>query len=177
MALKGQMYIICTTTTPHHAHTFTFAHFVIVFLNNIDNWNTSLIFKFLLRYHPNPRHQRPICGWGLTYQNQVGLDVRWRYAFVSQQQFDVTTMRLCVEQRCLIFQVNKAGGYGYVPYMLSNFMNNKNLKIVGLRMEKTLQKLEYDCNLNIAHALDLDILVAKKLSKSGLAELVMELFR
>ncbi|XP_059428471.1 uncharacterized protein LOC132162225 [Corylus avellana] len=58
--------------------------------------------------------------------------------------------------------------------------HNQDLKIVGVGLEKPLQKLKDDCDLHVAHALDLGTLAPEKFAKSelrkaGMTELVMKL--
>jgi ribonuclease D len=110
----------------------------------------------------------------------VGLGVKWRHPFGSQQQFDVATVQLCVGRRCLIFQFHNADDPVHPLPLLSSFLNTKNLKVVGFGMEKILNKLEYDCHLTVTHAIDLGIFAAEKYGKpkwsnGGMAELVTEL--
>ncbi|XP_059428464.1 uncharacterized protein LOC132162217 [Corylus avellana] len=106
----------------------------------------------------------------------VGLGIMWCHPFGGQQQFDIAHVQLCVEQRCLIFQFNGTDGYGSVSSLLSGFLNNKDLKIVGLGMEKTLQKIEYDCQLTVAYALDLGIFAVEKYKKPKFSKTsIMEL--
>jgi hypothetical protein len=81
-------------------------------------------------------------------------------------------------QQYLIFQVSQAD-YS-IPHLLFKFLNNKDVKIMGVGMEKPLQKLRDDCDLHVSHALELGILIAKKFAKLGLRkarmnELVMKL--
>jgi hypothetical protein len=66
----------------------------------------------------------------------VGLGVRWRYAFGKQREFDVTTLQLCMGRQCLIFQVSRTDVS--VSHLLSKFLNNKDVKIVEVGMEKPL---------------------------------------
>jgi hypothetical protein len=66
----------------------------------------------------------------------IGLGVRWRYAFGKQREFDVTTLQLFVGRQCLIFQVSRADVS--VSHILSEFLNNKDVKIVEAGMEKPL---------------------------------------
>jgi hypothetical protein len=63
----------------------------------------------------------------------------------------------------LVFQVGKADAS--IPYLLFEFLNNKDVKIVGVGMEKPLQKLRDDYDLHVNHALDLRILAAKKFAE------------
>jgi hypothetical protein len=107
----------------------------------------------------------------------VVLGVRWLYAFGRQREFDVATLQQCVGQQYLIFQVSQAN-YS-IPHLLLEFLNNKNVKIVGVGMKKPLQKLRDNCDLHINHALDLGILANKKfdkpeLRKAGMNELLGE---
>jgi hypothetical protein len=103
--------------------------------------------------------------------------VRWLYAIGKQREFDVATLQLCVGQQYLILQVSQAN-YS-IPHLLFEFLNNKDVKIVGVGMEKPFQKLRDNCDLHINHALDLGILAAEKfvkpeLRKAGMNELLGE---
>jgi hypothetical protein len=93
----------------------------------------------------------------------VGLEVCWRYTFGKQREFGVTTLQLCVGRQCLVFQVRKADAS--IPHLLFEFQNNKDVKIMGVGMEKPLQKLRDNCDLHVNHALGLGILAAKKFAK------------
>jgi hypothetical protein len=132
------------------------------------------------------RHQRPIRCRRLANQIKmemhpeliVRLGIRWRRAFGKQREFDVTTLLLCVGQQYLIFQVSQAD-YS-VPHLLFEFLNNKDVKIVGVGMEKPLQKPRGDYDLHVNHALDLGILTVEmfaklELRKVWMNELVMKL--
>jgi hypothetical protein len=96
----------------------------------------------------------------------VVLGVRWLYAFGKQREFDVATLQLCVGQQYLIFQAGHADYF--ILHLLFEFLNNKDVKIVSVGMEKPLQKLRDDCDLHINHALDLGILAAEKFDKPEL---------
>ena len=48
-----------------------------------------------------------------------------------------------------------------IPPLLFEFLSNKDLKIVGVGKEKAIQKLRYDCRINVT-GLHLRILVTKK---------------
>jgi hypothetical protein len=101
----------------------------------------------------------------------VVLGVRWLYAFGKQREFDTATLQLCVGQQYLIFQVDHADYF--ISHILFEFLNNKDVKIVGEGMEKPLQKLRDNCDLHINHALYLGILAAEKLAKPELRKVGM----
>jgi hypothetical protein len=48
-----------------------------------------------------------------------------------------------------------------IPPLFFEFLNNEDLKIVGVGMEKAIQKLKDDCRVNVT-ALHLGILVVEK---------------
>jgi hypothetical protein len=78
-------------------------------------------------------------------------------------------------QQYLIFQVSQAD-YS-IHHLLFEFLNNNDVKIVGVGMEKPRQKLRNNCDLHINHAIDLGILAAEKfakpeLRKAGINELL-----
>ncbi|XP_059428465.1 uncharacterized protein LOC132162220 [Corylus avellana] len=98
----------------------------------------------------------------------VGLGVKSCHPFGSQQQFNIATVQLCVKRCCLIFQFNNTDDHRSVSSLLLGFLNNNPLKILGLGIEKTLQKLEYYCQLIVDHAIDVGIFAAEKYKKPKL---------
>ena len=78
----------------------------------------------------------------------------------------------------MIFHVGKANAS--IPRLLSKFLYNKDVKIVEIGMKKPLQKPRDECNFEVSHAVDLEILAAENflkpdLRKARINELVMKL--
>jgi ribonuclease D len=105
----------------------------------------------------------------------VGLDVEWRPSFNSYQN-PVATLQLCVDSRCLIFQLIHAPT---IPTSLVNFLGDASVTFVGVGIESDVERLLEDYGLGVANAVDLRVLAAEELGvtelrNAGLKGLVME---
>jgi hypothetical protein len=77
--------------------------------------------------------QRWLDGIKIEPRLTMGLGVRWRHAFGKQREFGIATLQLCMGQQCLVFQVGKADEVdAFIPGLLSNLLNNMDVKIVGI---------------------------------------------
>lgn len=91
----------------------------------------------------------------------VGLDVEWR---PNNRNSDnpVATLQLCVDHRCLIFQLLYAQT---IPRALFDFLSNGSYTFVGAGIENDMDKLLVDYDLKVTNTLDLGPLAATKLGK------------
>jgi len=106
----------------------------------------------------------------------VGLDVEWRPNFRENFENPVATLQLCVDSRCLIFQIMHAP---FIPTSLVDFLGEASFTFVGVGIESDAEKLLEDYGLRVANAVDLSRLAAEELGvrelrNAGLKTLVME---
>ncbi|XP_057444582.1 uncharacterized protein LOC130736817 [Lotus japonicus] len=81
----------------------------------------------------------------------VGLDTEWMSIYVEKEKRNKTAiLQLCVEEKCLIFQLNHMD---YIPIALHNFMTHPEFKLVGVGVQLDTKMLENDhwlmCNKGI----------------------------
>ncbi|PWA68639.1 Werner Syndrome-like exonuclease [Artemisia annua] len=69
----------------------------------------------------------------------VGLDTEWRPSFQLGVQDPVAVLQLCVDNRCLVFQIIHSGQF--LPSSLINFLNNPNYTFTGAGINTDIQKL------------------------------------
>ncbi|KAL6203565.1 hypothetical protein ACLB2K_027265 [Fragaria x ananassa] len=91
----------------------------------------------------------------------VGLDVEWR-PNNRNSDHPVATLQLCVDHRCLIFQLLYAQT---IPRALFDFLSNGSYTFVGAGIENDMEKLLVDYDLKVTNTLDLGPLAATKLGK------------
>ncbi|XP_026437699.1 Werner Syndrome-like exonuclease [Papaver somniferum] len=92
----------------------------------------------------------------------VALDVEWKpAAFASKYDYPpVAILKLCVGgDRCLIFQILRSFQF---PKSLHRFLDDDNLRFVGVGIEDVAFRLENEFNLCVKRAVDLRDLVAEK---------------
>ncbi|KAL3632602.1 hypothetical protein CASFOL_025586 [Castilleja foliolosa] len=96
----------------------------------------------------------------------VGLDVEWRPNLYPQIQNPVATVQICVDRRCLIYQIIHTD---YIPQLLHDFLSDENLTFVGAGVQSDLDKLEafYRIGGN-ARAVDLKSLAADTYKRAEL---------
>ncbi|KAI3949387.1 hypothetical protein MKW98_023324 [Papaver atlanticum] len=113
----------------------------------------------------------------------VALDVEWKPAAYDNQA-PIAIFKLCVSSwyssRCLIFQISRCY---QLPKSLHKFLEDDNLRFVGLDIECVARKLEREFDLSVKRAVDLRDLVAenypekkkevKILDLMGLAKMVL----
>ncbi|KAI3873349.1 hypothetical protein MKX03_003218 [Papaver bracteatum] len=114
----------------------------------------------------------------------VALDVEWKPA-THDNQAPIAILKLCVGSywftaRCLIFQISRCF---QLPKSLHWFLQDDNLRFVGLDIEAVSGKLEKEFDLSVKRAVDLRDLVAenypdkekevKSLDLMGLAKIVL----
>ncbi|CAA2971155.1 Werner Syndrome-like exonuclease [Olea europaea var. sylvestris] len=104
----------------------------------------------------------------------IGLDVEWRPNFNRNTENPVATLQLCVDRRCLIYQLIHSPS---VPPSLIDFLSNQNYTFVGIGIKADLEKLEEDYGFGFnANNVDLRKLAAdtyqmKELNNAGLKNL------
>lgn len=108
----------------------------------------------------------------------VGLDVEWLPNRTKNTQNPVATIQLCVEHRCLIFQILHSP---VVPYSLLNFLGNPSYIFTGVGINEDVKKLMKDYYLVVARTADLRSLAAegyreRELENSGLKKLARRIF-
>ncbi|CAI9770565.1 unnamed protein product [Fraxinus pennsylvanica] len=72
----------------------------------------------------------------------IGLDVEWRPKFNQNIENPVAMLQLCVERRCLIYQLIHSPS---IPPSLVDFLSNQKCTFVGIGITADLEKLEEDC--------------------------------
>jgi hypothetical protein len=83
----------------------------------------------------------------------VGLDLEWRPNFQRGGDVNFTALiQLCVDQRCLIFQIIHAD---YIPDELSEFLLDERFRFVGVGIDADVAKLGEDYELTVANPVDL----------------------
>ncbi|KAL8227441.1 hypothetical protein R6Q59_000073 [Mikania micrantha] len=103
----------------------------------------------------------------------VGLDVEWRPNQIPNVKNPVATLQLCVERRCLIFQILQAPS---IPQSLVNFLGNRSYTFTGVGIRNDVDKLREDYNLVVLRTADLRTLAAdafgvRELNNAGIKEL------
>jgi hypothetical protein len=88
---------------------------------------------------------------GTRYDIIVGLDVEWRPSFSSAQN-PAATLQLCVDRRCLIFQLLHAD---YFPAALVRFLGDRTIRFFGVGVEAYAERLRADHGLQVANTVDL----------------------
>ncbi|XP_026410900.1 Werner syndrome ATP-dependent helicase homolog [Papaver somniferum] len=111
----------------------------------------------------------------------VALDVEWKPpAFGPYHEYPAAILQLCVGRRCLIFQILRSDK---VPRSLHWFLEDENLRFVGVGIEDVAFKLEMDFDICLGKAVDLRDLVAgrnyrrKEYKTFGLMGLARAVFR
>ncbi|MCL7035896.1 hypothetical protein MKW94_009871 [Papaver nudicaule] len=108
----------------------------------------------------------------------VGFDVKWRPNFGDDDDHPIATLTLCVFRKCLIFQIMRAEK---IPRSLQEFLQDENLRFVGVGIEKAALKLEREYNTRVGKTVDLGDSAAdnygnkelKTLGLMGLAKVVL----
>ncbi|XP_077243623.1 3'-5' exonuclease-like [Tasmannia lanceolata] len=95
----------------------------------------------------------------------IGLDIEWRPNFQRNVENPVALLQLCINNRCLIFQLIHAD---HIPKTLFDFLLNPNFNFVGVGIEEDVEKLLLDYELKVEHFTDLRVLVGKELKGAGL---------
>ncbi|OAY44569.1 Werner Syndrome-like exonuclease [Manihot esculenta] len=114
----------------------------------------------------------------LLHQNPtiVGLDVEWRPNFNRHIENPIATLQLCIDHKCLIFQLIYSPT---IPQSLVEFLLSENFLFVGVGIGSDVEKLVEDYGLSVRNTVDLRNLAAEKLGmrelkNAGLKNLVKE---
>ncbi|KAL6587487.1 hypothetical protein OROMI_000465 [Orobanche minor] len=70
-----------------------------------------------------------------------GLDIEWRPNFTPNSQNPVATLQICINERCLVFQLIHAR---YIPDSLLDFLSDDRNTFVGVGVKSDLEKLQRD---------------------------------
>ncbi|XP_058739716.1 3'-5' exonuclease-like [Vicia villosa] len=90
----------------------------------------------------------------------IGLDIEWRPNSQRGQSNPAATLQLCVNNRCLVFQIIHSP---HIPTSLLTFMANPNNRFVGVGIENDVEKLIEDYNISVGNYVDLRNLAAEVL--------------
>nr|CAB3477830.1 unnamed protein product [Digitaria exilis] len=104
---------------------------------------------------------------GILYNITVGLDVEWRPSYRPGQQNPAATLQLCVDRRCLIFQLLYAD---YFPAALANFLGDRGIRFFGVGVEADAERLRIDHGLAVANAVDLRVVTARWMNRPDLRQ-------
>ncbi|CAO2165811.1 unnamed protein product [Urochloa humidicola] len=88
---------------------------------------------------------------GIRYGIVAGLDVEWRPSYRSKQN-PTALLQLCVDHRCLIFQLLHAD---YLPAALAEFLVDRTIRFFGVGVEADAARLRADHSLEVGWAVDL----------------------
>ncbi|KAL6507322.1 hypothetical protein OROGR_023517 [Orobanche gracilis] len=70
-----------------------------------------------------------------------GLDIEWRPNFTPNSHNPVATLQICINERCLVFQLIHAR---HIPDSLVDFLSDDENTFVGVGVKSDLEKLERD---------------------------------
>ncbi|KAM0919547.1 hypothetical protein ACQ4PT_008109 [Festuca glaucescens] len=98
----------------------------------------------------------------------VGLDTEWRQSFENgKPQHQIAVIQLCVADRCLVYQVYHAE---YIPAELAAFLADPAFCFAAVGVAGDVKRLWEDCNLEVAHAVDLPPVAAAVLGRPELRQ-------
>ncbi|XBI18401.1 uncharacterized protein [Aegilops tauschii subsp. strangulata] len=108
----------------------------------------------------------------------VGLDTEWHQISVTggKPRYQIAVLQLCVGDRCLVYQIFHAD---YIPAELAAFLANPDFCFVAVGVGGDVKRLHDDCNLEVAHTMDLPqvaavVLGRPELRQAGLKTLARE---
>lgn len=106
----------------------------------------------------------------------IGLDAEWRPSF-SGVRNPLATIQLCVGHRCLIFQLLHAP---YIPDALNVFLGSGAYTVVGVGIDRDVEKLAEEHGLVVPNCVDVGFLSADisgdwSLWRTGLKGLAREI--
>ncbi|KAL3632600.1 hypothetical protein CASFOL_025584 [Castilleja foliolosa] len=97
----------------------------------------------------------------------VGLDVEWRPSY-AQTQNPVATVQICVDRRCLIYQIIHTD---YIPQTLHDFLSDSSFTFVGVGVQSDLDRLDAEYGIGrYARVVDLRGLAANRLGRPELKQ-------
>ncbi|CAM0881962.1 unnamed protein product [Alopecurus aequalis] len=105
----------------------------------------------------------------------VGHDVEWRPSY-GRVQNPAALLQLCVDSRCLIFQLLHAD---YIPDALSGFLMDNQFRFVGVGVDADADLLARDCGLQVSNLEDLrgvaaEVMGIPELRQAGLSALARQ---
>ncbi|XP_004514484.1 3'-5' exonuclease-like [Cicer arietinum] len=103
----------------------------------------------------------------------IGLDIEWRPNFQRGRNNRTAVLQLCINNRCLVFQIIHSP---FIPTSLTTFLSNINNKFVGVGIEDDIEKLLKDYKIHVANFDDLRTLAAyvlndREMLKTGIKTL------
>ncbi|KAF7030017.1 hypothetical protein CFC21_041638 [Triticum aestivum] len=108
----------------------------------------------------------------------VGLDTEWHQISETggKPRYQIAVLQLCVGDRCLVYQIFHAD---YIPAELAAFLANPDFCFVAVGAGGDVKRLHDDCNLEVAHTMDLPqvaavVLGRPELRQAGLKTLARE---
>ncbi|CAI9287781.1 unnamed protein product [Lactuca saligna] len=90
--------------------------------NSVTSWISSTT-------ENNNGHHHPLV---------IGLDVEWRPSYRRGVENRVAILQLCVDHRCLVFQIIHSP---YIPELLIDFLNNPSYTFTGVRIHDSIEKM------------------------------------
>jgi hypothetical protein len=118
----------------------------------VERW----IAEVLSVYHPG----------GIGCNVVVGLDIEWRPSFSSTRN-PAATLQLCVDRRCLVFQLLHAD---FFPAALDRFLGDHTIRFFGVGVAADATRLRADHGLEVANAVDLRGRVAEHMDRPDLRQ-------
>ncbi|KAK6792595.1 hypothetical protein RDI58_011676 [Solanum bulbocastanum] len=76
----------------------------------------------------------------------VGLDIEWRPHEISWMSNKSATLQLCIDEKCLIFQLFYVDE---ISKSLKDFLNSTNFTFVGIEVADDVKKLKNEYGLRI----------------------------
>lgn len=109
-------------------------------------------------------------------QMVVGLDTEWMIMRDQNKKMKVAILQLCVEDKCLIFQLFHMDD---IPKSLRSFLTHQDFKFVGVGVELDIKMLKRDYGLECNNGIDVSTLAKtqwpNRFSSFGLKCLAKEL--
>ncbi|KAK1305568.1 hypothetical protein QJS10_CPA10g01693 [Acorus calamus] len=140
-------------------HFFDVAHIATVV--TASSVQASLwVYKFLYAYKDDDANNNDN-----PTRFLVGLDVKWRTEY-GHQHNPVEVLQLCVEQRCLIFQICRCDA---IPNAFSNFLSDTHFTFAGININESVRRLILDYNVRVGNIMDIRTLKEQvELRRAGL---------
>ncbi|KAL5058102.1 hypothetical protein RYX36_029706 [Vicia faba] len=103
----------------------------------------------------------------------IGLDIEWRPNFQRGQSNPAAVLQLCINNRCLVFQILHSP---FIPDSLLTFLANPNNRFVGVGIKADVEKLLEDYNIIVTNFVDLrnlaaDVLNDREMLRTGIKSL------
>ncbi|XP_047044077.1 Werner Syndrome-like exonuclease [Lolium rigidum] len=140
------------------------AYDVVCFLREVQARFREEVHDYNKRLQGRPDPEEQDCRHCLV----VGLDTEWRQSFQNgKPRHQVAVIQLCVADRCLVYQVYHAE---YIPAELADFLADPAFCFAAVGVDGDVKRLWEDCNLHVAHTMDLPRLAAVVLGRPELRQ-------